>query len=86
MAACSVRWHHLTTLESWTFYTVRVVRTVRVTGVRKEGTRGYLGKRREVRDGALTFMFIWFSMIWKSSPGWGILPASILDHTWPGAR
>ena len=27
-------------------------------------------------------MFIWFSMIWKSSPGWGILPASILDHTW----
>ena len=30
----------------------------------------------------VTFMFIWFSMIWKSSPGWGILPASILDQTW----
>ena len=28
-----------------------------------------------------TFMFIWLSMIWNNSPGWGILPDSILDQT-----
>ena len=27
------------------------------------------------------FMFMWLSMIWNSSPGWGIRPDSILDQT-----